>query len=243
MTLALSVMDNGNSTVGLTVTGSTAPGTVSAALFTGQEGALAWSTVWSFSADGTSPPITVAPGHYVWAAFAGPAVSPPVYQSVVDPTPALAEQCLRQVAARIQLLALPRIGSRVYVRADALDANLSYPCVVVYPPAEGEVPGPDGGTNARSDWEHPIRVSVMDRKHPSQGDAILPSFAGWRQQILRAFDREALPGIAGGALLQTVVEPGPVMRFYATAPGKEYSLAATELTIRCLARQPRGFGT
>jgi len=244
MALTLSVTDNGDSTVGLAVAGGTASGVVRAAAFTGREGPLAWADVWTFAADGASPPVAVPPAHYVWAAVAGGDVSPPVYQSVADPAPALAEQCLRQVAARVQLLALPRIGgTRVYVRADVLDANLSYPCVVVYPPAEAETPGPDGGTNTRSDWGHPVRVVAVDRKHPSQGDAILPDFAQWRQQLFRAFDREALPGVSGGAVLQTVVEPGPVLRFFASAPGKEYSLAATELTVRCVARQPRGFGS
>ena len=239
MPLALSVADNEDGTASVTVAGSPGPGTVLAAPFTGREGGLVWAPVWAFAADGSAA-VTTAPGHYVWLAAAGADLSGPVYQSVADPAPALAEQCLRAVAARVQLLGLSRIGDRVYVRAEAKDLNVSYPCAFVCPPAAAEAGGADAGTNLRSDWGHPVRVTVADRKHPDRGDQTLPDFARWRQQVFRAFDRERLPGVP--AVLQTLVEPGPVMQFHVTREG-EYSLAATELTVRCVARQPRGFGT
>jgi hypothetical protein len=237
MALTLLVEDLQDGTAVLTVAGAAGAGVVRAARFTGRTEPLAWADVWNFAADGVSPPQTVTPAHYVWAAFVGSAVSPAVYQPVMDPGPALATLCRQAVIARARLLALPLIGDRVYEKAEFRNTNTSYPCVFAFPPPEGETAGQDQGTNVRSDWGHPTRLIAAHRQNPMAAPEVLPQYDKWRQMLFRGFDREALPGVP--IVMQTLVTPGPVLAIY----DQEFNVMGTELTVRAVARQPRGFGT
>lgn len=237
MPLSLAVTDNCDGTAAVTVAGAAGAGAVLRASLLAPGTPAAWATAWAFSGDGTET-VAVAAGHWAWAALAAGELSPLVYRPTCDGTPALATACRHAVAARITLLGLTGIGSRVYVRAEPRDANVIYPCVFVCPVGQ-EASALDGGTNLRSDWGHPVGVFVADRRDPAEGDAAILAFDGWRQSIFRAFDRQRLPGV--GMAVMTTVEPGPVAQFYLTDPGN-YILLTTELTVRVAARQPRGVG-
>ena len=238
MALGITITDNGNATVTVAVSGSGGAGAVWSGRFSGREGSLTgWSSLLSFTGDG-SYTAGLSPGHYVFQGITASQFSTPAYGAVADPNGSLATQCRYAVRDRIQLLALANIGDRVYLRNEFQDVNVSYPCVMVIPLHEGaETPGPSGGTNLRSDWGHPLRVMVLDRKNPDSGDTITPTYETWRQQILRSFDRERLPAVP--QVLETLVEPGPLMQAYTP----DFNIVGTEITVRSVARQPRGFGT
>ena len=242
MALTLLVTDNGDATATFTVAGSSGSGTVVASWFRGREGQqTAYSTVWSFSGDGSSSATAMTPGHYFFFAKEGANLSPLVYQSVQDPNDAQAVACRKAVSARIKLLALDGIWNNVVLQFKPNDLAVSYPVVFVTLP-EGGGETDTGGTNATTDWGHPVRVLIADRLDMQMDDQH-GHFDMWRQQIRHAFDRQRLPGVTRVKL--TRVEPGAmVQRFQVLNAdgGQAYQLVGSELVIRCITRELQGFG-
>lgn len=238
----LTVRDNLDLTATFTVTGSSGAGSVIATRFRGIEGPqTASSTVWSFTGDGASSPTTMIPGHYFFQAIQGGNTSPIVYQAIQDPTPAESVLCRNAVQDRIKLLALDGINNNVVVQFKPNDMTVQYPVVfVTIPDGSGETDA--GGANSITDWGHPVRVLIADRQDLIQ-DSESSHFDAWRQQIRRAFDGQRLPGQP--RVKMTRVEPGPIVvklrPLYAVQDA--YQLLGSELTIRCITRETKGFGS
>lgn len=237
----LIVRDNLDLTATITVSGSSGAGSVIATKFRGVEGLqTAVATVWNFTGDGSSTPVTMTPGHYFFQAIQGTNTSPLVYQTIQDTALAEATACRNAVQARIKLLALQGINNNVVVQFKPNDLNAQYPVVfVTIPDGGGETD--TGGANSITDWGHPVRVLIADRQDMIQ-DSEAAHFDQWRQQIRHAFDRQRLPGQV--RVKMTRVEPGPVVMklrpLYATA--EAYQLLGSEMTIRCITREVQGFG-
>lgn len=238
----LSVVDNLDLTATFTVTGSSGSGSVIATRFRGIEGPqTASSTVWSFTGDGASSPTAMIPGHYFFQAIQGTNTSPIVYKAIQDTNLAEATANRAAVQARIQLLALDGINDNVVVQFKPNDMTVQYPVVfVTIPDGAGETYA--GGANSMTDWGHPVRVLIADRQDMIQ-DSESSHFDTWRQAIRRAFDGQRLPG--ANRVKITLVEPGPVVMkmrpLYATTD--PYQLLGSEMTIRCITRETKGFGS
>ena len=230
----------------LTITDN-ADGTGATAAITGSAGGLnivfvlpvdggietgVWTTAGTLTGDGSFS-LTLPKGYYFGYVLTAPAsLSGIAYFGVTASTDSVAARCFAAVAARLQLLALP-CTERVY---DSLYADnqavLEYPCVVLT--TEGARDTDEAATNGRDDIGHGVRVLVKDvcfRFDEARRD----TYRSWRQAILRAFLNQRLPGVPES--VRCKVEGGTIAAVEADRPQ-----VVSEMTVRCVTREPRGLG-
>lgn len=238
MPLTLTVTP-GNLTGTFTVAGSSASGTIKGAKLTG-DCVLAWSNVGTFLADG-SQSIAMARGPWVFVALSGSDLSNPEHVYVRDEDDNIHAAIFDAVHARLLSLAIPGIEGRVLKRSVLENVAGSWPaCLVDIPNNVGETAGQAGGTNERSDWGYPVRVTFGDRvlSKLDPDAAIVPTLER-RRIAFAAFDRKRLS--AHPDVFDTRVEPGAVRQNYATDSGAGYHIIGSTFTVRAVARVRRGF--
>ena len=161
MALTLTVTP-GDLTGTFVVAGSAAAGTIKGAKLTG-DCEIAWSDVGTFLADG-SQAITLTRGPWVFAALSGSTLSDPKHVYVRDEVDNVHAAIFDAVVARLLSLTIPGIEDRVLKRSVLENVAGSWPaCLVDIPTGMGESAGAAGGTNERSDWGYPVRVTFGDR--------------------------------------------------------------------------------
>jgi hypothetical protein len=178
--------------------------------------------------------LSLRPGVY-WAylsADGGAELTPPVYVRVTDGLGAVASRCLAAVRDRVTALALP-CTERVYDQTFTDDPAVLYPLTVVTP--AGARQSNEAALNGRDDWGHPVRVLIRDKVFQYDQTA-RTKFEGWRQAVLRAFHNQRLPGVPESVVCR--VDLGPLVE---PPPGGNGKLMS-ELTVRCITREPRGLG-
>lgn len=240
----ITVADNADGTGGVvTITGSTvgATNTVYSQAVDGDLGTAAWVDQGDRTGNGV---VAVDPGdgYYWWQVISsnanGTAASNLVYQPMTDGANSIHYRCLLAVQSRIQVLSLAgvandsvRIQPFPIPRDFGTGLTYSLPCVLVSP--YGNERADEGqGTNIRDDFGYPIPVAMIAANNHSL--AVENAKLKWREQIIRAFQNQRLPGVAES--IRSIVEPGPVV-----VPAdwtKQYW--ASSVTIRCICRATRG---
>jgi hypothetical protein len=233
MALALSVLP-GDLTGTFVVSGSAAAGSILGARLTG-ECRLDWTTVGAFAGDG-SQAISVARGPWVFVAQSGSSLSPPEHVYVPEAADNVHAAVFDAVVARIESLALPRVGNRVFKRGRPENVAGSWPCVIVTVPGgvgETVATGTDGN-NERSGW------AIGDRVVSKDTDAMIDPTLELRRIVFAAFDRPAARIQAGPSVFETRVEPGAVVQDMVTDGGTGYRIVGSVLTVRAGALVRRG---
>jgi hypothetical protein len=230
----LSITDNADGT-GATATIAGSGGAANTIFVLTVDGTVetgTWAPTGSLVGDGTVS-LPLPKGYYFGYALSAPAtLSGVAYFGVTAGSDSVAARCFAAVATRLQLLALP-CTANVY---DSLYADnkaaLQYPCVVLT--TDGARDTDEAATNGRDDIGHGVRVLIKDvcfRFDEARRD----TYRSWRQAILRAFLNQRLPGVPES--VRCKVELGSV-----AAVATDRPQVVTELTIRCVTREPRGLG-
>jgi hypothetical protein len=227
----------------LSIAGAQASGVVYGVKLTGltQDGQNAVPVaLWAYSASG-SQNVSITRGPWVVWAVEGASVSNVQHLYVPDATDGIHGEIFDAVYARVCSLALPGIADRVHQRVSLENIGGQWPAVLLeIPNGLGESPGPNNGSNERSDWGFAVRVTIADRLISDMDpDVQLKPLLKLRRIVLAAFDRVRLS--PPESVFDCRVEPGAVKQEFATENGKGYRVLGTVLTVRAIARLPRGF--
>lgn len=232
MATTLSVVDNANGTATATISGSSGgANVVYIQAFTGVQISSGWSSAGSRTGDGT---VTITQSNGVYLAYCitdGSDVSGVVAFAVSDGALAVIDRCYTAVGAVLQMLALP-CTTRVYDTLYALSPKVQYPCSILT--TEGARQSEEPGLNNTDYIGNPVRILVKDVCLQFD-DSKKATYRKWRQSIFRAFHNQRLPGV--GESVWNKVELGPISEVSSDAPQ-----LITELTVRCVCREPRGIG-
>ena len=237
MSVTLSVTDNRTESGAFAVTGATGGGTVFATAFRGETGSIGRVSIGTFTGTGGTSTFSLKRGHYLFQAVDTLAESALFYLPITNQTLSFATRCREAIAARLLLLALPKIKG-IHQHFSPNETLATYPCIFVHVRDVQESNITIGGTNATTDWGHSIRITLADRVDPRDSKP-LPEFELWREKIRHAFDRQRLPGVP--QVNYTEYVPGTLAQPYVT-PSDSYLMTGSDLTIRCITREQRGFG-
>ena len=230
--------DGGNGTA--TVTGATTgtTNTLYRQSVDGELGGSTWTSTGSRTSSGTIPIALSAKGYFWWyvlSELAGESVvSNLVYQPLTDGDEAVLTRCIDAIAARLTLLNVTGIGTKIYSRTLPDDPVISYPCTLVC-----REPTPHqyrGGSNTRDDIGYPIQVLNMTSDSLRQNSPV-ERYDLWRQQQERAFREQRLPGVDECQWCE--IEPLKILDDQAPAM---FSKVVSGFTIRAVTREVRGFG-
>lgn len=233
----LNVTDNRNETGAFAVTGAIGGGVVYATKFAGETGAISRSSVGTFVGTGGVGTFVLKRGHYLFQAVDSVGPSAIFYLPITSSVEAFATRCREAIASRIRLLNLEGITG-VHLHFSPNETVVEYPCVFLHIRDVQETNNTTGSTNGTTDWGHATRVTIAHRVDPRDA-APMPDFESWRQAVRHAFDRQRLPGVS--EVKYTEFEPGSVAQPYSTGTDS-YLMTGSDFTIRCITREPRGFG-
>jgi hypothetical protein len=202
----------------------------------------AWTAAGSRTGDGAVA-LTLDPG--VWWGWLQSGSSQPTVPQPFAVTDGLAKpptRCRDAVAARVQLLDLPAVGSGdgrldrprgYYSQIVPDEANAQFPCLVFTCDGLSERKRP--GTNWADEVGYPTRVLVADTNGRVQ-HAKLPAYEHWRYLLDRAFDNQVLPGVPES--IGCTVEPQVVID--QRLPMYQHLISGLVVWSWC--RVPRGLG-
>lgn len=221
-----------------TVAGTVSAGTVRYFKVTGKCEAIAWTTAFTFAGNETSTAISLDAGFYIFIAVDSSGFSSAYHAHVAGADDPLAYRCRSAVASFIRTMALPTIQDRVYETRTPIDSFVTYPCVFVHlwDFTERDT---GGGTNARTEWEYPIRVLIGTRQNELNEDETREILT-WRQTILEAFDWFQP---ADADIQWTRSSPKMALQrfIYPRTGSQDFEMTGSEIIVRCIVRRPRGF--
>jgi len=204
----------------------------------GEFGAGTWVSTGSRTGNGLITISLSGTGHFWWyveSVLSGEStISNLVYQKISSSEDAVLTQCIDAIAARLILLDIDDIGSKVYSRPLVNDPNIQWPCALVI-----REPTPHqyrGGTNTRDDIGYPIQVlfKVRDGLKPNSP---IGRYDLWRQSAERAFRFQRLPGV--DECMTCEIEP---LKILDPAASSLYDDVVSGFTVRAVTREVRGFG-
>lgn len=238
MAITLAITDNQDGTGGVaTVAGSNvaSSNTLYKAAWTGQSGALSWSSVGSRTGDGT---ITVSSGTGFFLfrldnLLAGVTTVVATYQPLTDAaTEAMLYRALNSIKNRIDGLALsgsPTVSVRWLPRVRQGGETL--PLIAVTPIGAESFPGV---MTATDDIGLPIAVTIMDGQNQDP-TLNLNRNALWRERILSALRFQRLADVPEGFILN----PEPAMVVHPGAFDSQ-NLFFSPMFFRLITRTTRG---
>lgn len=230
--------DGGGGTATLTGGDSGATNTLYYQAVDGDFGGSTWTSAGSRTGAGTITIALSGPGHFWWyvssTLLTETTPSNFVYQAITDGEEAVLTRAIDAIVARLILLNLDEIGSKVYARPLMDDLSIQWPCAVVV-----REPTPQqyrGGTNTRDDIGYPIQVlfKVRDQLTPTSP---VETYDLWRQSAERAFRFQRLPGI--DECVTCEIEP---LKILDEKIEPLYANVVSGFTIRVVTREVRGFG-
>lgn len=242
---ALAVADHANNSGATATIGNVAAGvpvSVYSARFDGELGSPDWTLAGSRLGSG-SLTLNLALGHYfayaVSSSGALQTISNVVYSVVSDAADSIHSRCLEATQARLRLLGLAGLANeRVLVEkvptARTVSRVLDGLPAIILSPHRAAMPAV-AGTNGLDDVYYDVLVTLLDRDNQEPTNAAnLDRHLLWRQQIVRAFRNQRLPGVA--EVIDTLVDPveGPD----AEAWKREY--LSSSLLLRFVSRERRG---
>ena len=246
MSVSLAITDNADGTVTATISGSTVGSTnvVQSTPVNGDFGATpTWTTQGTRTGDGTIT-ITISAGYYWWVVLStsGSTTSPstPVYRPASTGDDPVHEEIVDAVVAKLILLGLPDIGSKVYGRfvistpQDFL-ATTQRPCAVVT--RETLTEQMRGGLTSTDDVAYPVAVLFIDANDlgPETPSA---KYTQWRQSAMRALRNQPLEVPSGAIVYQCEVQPNMIV----DKKREEYKSFVSGFTCLFICRERRGFG-
>lgn len=198
-------------------------------------GALSWSNL-GFRTGPGNVTGTLTKGYYLWHCIstlgAESVISNLVYQNLSGDD-AVHQQCLDAIEAVVDALALTGInGVEQQKTPDEMRIRCDMPAVIITPYGRPETM--QGGTNQQDDLGYPVYIVFMMRDPDDQSTQARTLL--WRQQVSRAIRNQRLAGVS--EVHHCVIEPDPVL----TMNPADYSLIASAMLVRCVARELRGFG-
>jgi hypothetical protein len=232
----------GTLTVTLTISGVSAAGVVYGVPLTGatQDGCNVMPvSLWGYSANG-SQTVAMNRGAYLLFAVEAGAVSNVQHRYVGGVEDTIHGRVLDAVYSRIVSLALPGVAGRIHKRVQLENIGGVWPAVLLdIPNGSSETPGPNGGSNERSDWGYPVRVTIADRMVADvDPDTQLKPLLRLRRIAFSAFDRVRLS--PPQEVFDTQVQPGPIRQEYTVEGTSPFRILGTTFTVRAIARMTRG---
>jgi hypothetical protein len=178
-------------------------------------------------------------GHYFGYTEMSGVRSPVVYFNITETDESTHYQILEAVQSRIIAVNLDEVGANVLIRKIPTergndDSTYAYPVIMVSPMGTEQL---RGGTNRRDDVGYPVLVSILAKNNQDLSETNLNKFLLWRERLSAAFRGDQQLQLTGIQVHKTNVEPGPVLSPTAVWNNQ----FQCSLTIRCEARQARGF--